>query len=83
MPDGATRLDPEIATGGPRRREPIDAGTSVEVRTRFDGRWSAGFEVVELIGADSAQVRYRLRRTSDGAILPVLFADNDITSSRL
>lgn len=64
-----------------RARPVIDAGTSVEVRTRFDGRWCAGFKVADRIEADSSQVTYRLRRTSDGAILPVLFTDDDVSAS--
>jgi hypothetical protein len=55
----------------------IDTGIAVEVRSRFDGRWCAGFEVADRIEADSCEVAYRLRRTTDGAILPVLFGDDD------
>lgn len=65
----------------PGGSSPIEPGTSVDVRTRFDGRWSTGFEVADLINEDSTDVRYQLRRTSDGAILPVLFTEADITSS--
>ena len=50
----------------PATRSPIELGTSVEVRARFDGRWCAGFEVADRIEADSAPVTYRLRRTSAG-----------------
>ena len=59
-------------------RSPIDAGTSVEVRARFDGRWCAGFEVADRIEPGNAPVTYRLRRTSDGSVLPVSFTDDDI-----
>jgi hypothetical protein len=62
--------------------QPIEAGTSIEVRGRFDGRWCGGFEVADLVEADAEEIRYRVRRTSDGAILPVLFADEDIVSAR-
>jgi hypothetical protein len=65
----------------PTTSSPIDAGTSVEVRARFDGRWCAGFEVAERIEADSAPVTYRLRRTSDGSVLPALFTDDDIIAA--
>jgi hypothetical protein len=48
-------------------------GTRVEVETTFRGNWSAGFEVVGSAGA-----RYRVRRTSDGALLPVDFAPSRV-----
>ena len=44
-----------------RRRAPLRPGTTVEVRSRFDGSWSAGFEVAE-VDADG----YIIRRLSDG-----------------
>jgi hypothetical protein len=47
---------------------PIDAGTTVEVRSRFDQRWTTGFTV-----ADVADEGYRLRRQSDGTVLPAWF----------
>jgi hypothetical protein len=40
-------------------------GTPVEVRARFDAAWKRGFEVVESQGAT-----VRVRRISDGAVLP-------------
>ena len=65
----------------PATRSPIELGTSVEVRARFDGRWCAGFEVADRIEADSAPVTYRLRRTSDGSVLPALFTGDDIIAA--
>ena len=65
----------------PATRSPIELGTSVEVRARFDGRWCAGFEVADRIEADFAPVTYRLRRTSDGSVLPALFTDDDIIAA--
>ncbi|UDY37011.1 hypothetical protein [Dermatobacter hominis] len=47
---------------------PIDAGTTVEVRSRFDQRWTTGFTV-----ADVAEEGYLLRRQSDGTVLPAWF----------
>lgn len=46
----------------------LKPGTRVEVRRRFDGGWARGFEVAE-VGADG----YRIRRLSDGELLPVVF----------
>ena len=46
-------------------REALRAGTRVEVATHFTGSWAGGFEVV---GLDPDG--YRLRRLSDGAMIP-------------
>jgi hypothetical protein len=40
-------------------------GTSVDVKNRFVGSWSCGFEVAGLTEAG-----YLIRRLSDGSILP-------------
>lgn len=45
----------------------LDAGTTVEVQCRFDQRWSGGFTVV-----DVTDEGYRIRRQSDGSVLPVV-----------
>jgi hypothetical protein len=82
MPTGPNTSSSKSAATGVPSREPIEAGTSIEVRARFDGRWCGGFEVADKIEADAVEVKYRVRRTSDGAILPVLFTDDDITSAR-
>lgn len=51
----------------------IETGTEVEVRNRFTGDWSIGFEVV-----GRADGVYRVRRLRDGAILPVAFSHEEI-----
>jgi hypothetical protein len=51
----------------------IEPGTRVEVKRRFDAKWSRGFEVLERTSG-----LYRLRRLSDNAALPVLFDENDV-----
>ncbi len=48
---------------------PITPGTPVEVRSTFDLGWKRGFVV-----ADVDATGYRLRRLSDGAVLPVSFS---------
>ena len=60
-------IDMEEGTGT-RLDVPIDAGTTVEVKSRFDQRWTRGFTV-----ADVADEGYRLRRQSDGTVLPAWF----------
>jgi hypothetical protein len=55
--------------------DPVPDG--VEVRCRFGDRWVTGFEVCEVIRFDDV-TRYRLRRRSDGSVLPTLFEDKDL-----
>ncbi len=45
----------------------------VEVRNRYDGRWAGGFQV-----AEETPSGYRLRRLSDGSILPEEFSAEDV-----
>jgi hypothetical protein len=53
----------------------------VEVRSRFEDRWSRGFEIAEIV-ADEDGARYRVRRRSDNSILPVLFDEADLREER-
>jgi hypothetical protein len=50
---------------------------AVEVHCRFGDRWVGGFEVAEVVSGEGG-ARYRLRRRSDGSILPTLFDERDI-----
>jgi hypothetical protein len=52
----------------------MHSGVPVEVRSRYDGRWNRGFEIAEELGADA----YRLRRLSDGSVLPAEFSPEDL-----
>jgi hypothetical protein len=58
-----TRSGPEL----------LGAGTAVDVRSRYLGTWSRGFEVAEIVGDT-----YRVRRLSDGSVLPSEFACDDV-----
>ncbi len=49
----------------------------VEVRTRFDGRWVAGFELVGT-NPDGNDRRFVIRRCSDRSILPAAFSADEI-----
>lgn len=60
-----------------RRRQVLEKGMKVEVRSRFDGRWVAGFEVAEVL-----EGTYRLARLSDGALLPVEIDCDDVRRER-
>ncbi|HPU39921.1 MAG TPA: hypothetical protein PLS63_10125 [Microthrixaceae bacterium] len=46
----------------------LGAGTTVEVHSGFDQRWTRGFTVVDVTDAG-----YLLRRQSDGSVLPAWF----------
>ncbi len=52
-------------------------GTRIDVRDRFVGAWSHGFEV-----AEPGDGGYRIRRLSDGSVLPDVFPDDDIRPER-
>ena len=49
----------------------------VEVRTRFDGEWTAGFELHD-VEPVAGEPRFRVRRRSDGVVLPDWFSSDDI-----
>jgi len=54
-------------------------GTRVEVRSRFESKWSRGFEVADLVeDAGPGESMYKVRRRSDGPILPVNFPATDL-----
>lgn len=63
------RISPERAV--------LEAGTAVEVHTGFDRSWSSGFDV-----AEATDIGYRLRRRSDGTVLPVVFPFSDVRRER-
>ena len=44
----------------------LDVGDDVEVFSGYEHTWSTGFSVAEVLQGN----RYRLRRRSDGALLP-------------
>jgi hypothetical protein len=61
----------------------LTPGTRVQVRNRFDGGWSPSpFEVAEAIDpTPSGMQMYRVRRLSDGVVLPADFGDDDVRSA--
>jgi hypothetical protein len=72
-----TDVTDAAAEDGPARPTRLRPGTKVEVRNRFDGAWTRGFEVVEVV-----KEGYRLARLSDGSVLPVTFAADDVRRER-
>ena len=65
------------ATTDPNARSPLAPGTKVDVRNRYQGTWTRGFEVAEFIDGG-----YRIRRLSDGSILGELFSRGDVRRQR-
>jgi hypothetical protein len=59
----------------------MEPGTRVEVRTRFDQRWTRGFEVADVLSAEG-EARYLIRRRSDDSVLPAEFASDEIRSEK-
>jgi hypothetical protein len=51
----------------------FSVGTSVDVRNRFIGTWSHGFEIAALVEAG-----YMIRRLSDRSILPDVLAFDEV-----
>jgi hypothetical protein len=64
--------------------EGLTPGTRVQVRNRFDGGWSSGpFEVAEAIDpTPSSALMYRVRRLTDGVVLPADFVGDDVRSDQ-
>jgi len=57
--------------------EHLVPGTRVEVRRRFDGSWTRGFEVAEALSGG-----YRLLRASDNSVLPTEFDFGEVRRER-
>ena len=51
----------------------LAAGDPVEVRNRFDARWTRGFVVDEVVDDG-----YRIRRSSDDQLIPSVFSREEI-----
>lgn len=66
--------DPDQA---PASAHLLTVGTKVEVRTGFDDGWSNGFAIAEQVDDG-----YRIRRRSDGTVLPSVFAAGQVRRER-
>lgn len=64
-------------SGPDRTPRPLTPGTNVEVRRRFDDRWARGFGMAAADGDG-----YLVRRLSDGSVLPLPFAREDLRRER-
>ncbi|MCZ7528875.1 MAG: hypothetical protein M5U31_00140 [Acidimicrobiia bacterium] len=56
----------------------MDKGSRVEVRSTYDNRYSRGFDIVDIVDDGGGAPRYRIRRRSDGSVLPKLFEKSDL-----
>lgn len=66
--------DTAVKSAAVDRTAPVlEPGAHVEVRRRFDRSWARGFEVAEVVDGG-----YRVRRRSDGFVLPVSFGFDEV-----
>ena len=56
----------------------MEKGSRVEVLSTYDNRYSRGFDIVDVVDQGSGAPLYRVRRRSDGSVLPKLFAESDL-----
>jgi hypothetical protein len=56
----------------------VKPGDHVEVRNNFDNQWARGFEIAEVVDVE----KLRIRRRSDGSVLPVEFVVSDVREER-
>ena len=66
-------LVPTVDPAGKHGESIVEDGTPIELYSAFDQTWSAGFEI-----ASAAEVGYRVRRDSDGSLLPGYTSRADI-----
>lgn len=55
----------------------LEVGTKVEVRRRYDQSWTRGFAVAAVVDGG-----YRVRRLSDGSLVPAVFTPDDVRPAR-
>ena len=60
----------------------VRPGTRVEVRSRFESHWSRGLRGRRTADDSDEQRVYKVRRRSDGSILPVTFDEDDLREER-
>jgi hypothetical protein len=51
----------------------LHVGDPVEVHTKYNDSWVTGFEIAEVVDGG-----YRVRRTSDGDLLPNVTGEDDV-----
>ena len=90
MTNGAAHPGGKPVPTSPNAGRGLPPGARVEVRNRFDGSWSTGFEVAEAIAAPREGDRdggpdagrgptgYRVRRVADDAVLNGTIRPDDL-----
>lgn len=61
----------------PGTSDRLEVGTRVDVRSRYIGEWTRGFEIAEIL-TDGV----RVRRLSDGSVLGDLFEPDEVRPER-
>jgi hypothetical protein len=67
------RMSISLGMGAAEQVALIPVGTSVDVKNRYIGTWSSGFEIAGL-----GEEGYLIRRLSDGSVLPDVLAFDEI-----
>jgi hypothetical protein len=57
----------------------VERDVRVEVRSRYDGSWCRGFEIAGVLDGGES---YRVKRISDGVVLPVSIRADDVAEER-
>jgi hypothetical protein len=81
-PDVLTRAAQQVRAAEMELGVRADIDSAVEVRSRFDGTWVPGFEIAEILHLDDDPL-VRLRRSCDGAVLPRLFAPEEVRAHHI
>jgi hypothetical protein len=72
----------DTGTKDGRYRRYTPPGLRVEIRSPFDRRWCAGFEIAEIVVGREGVEGFRVRRLADGAVLPAVFPATDLMTER-
>lgn len=56
-------------------------GDRVEVRSRFDQRWSRGFQIADILEVNG-RLQFQIQRRSDNSLLPTLFTSEEVREEK-
>jgi hypothetical protein len=56
----------------------LTPGAPVSVRSSFEGAWCSGYQIAEVVKDGDGVAGFRLRRMSDGAVLPPVFPLSEV-----
>lgn len=60
----------------------MKAGTKIEVRSQLDQSWAKGFVIEAVIDRENNDPEYKVRRLSDGMLLPRTFTQTEVRRER-